>query len=906
MSVALERIVQKAAGFANSNNQYFTTEHLLYQMLDNKIVYNTLRDSGADVVLLKNTLKKCIATLSTGSGESPALQATFTRAVWVCMNSGRDTLDLGDLLVCMTEDRTGAFMRTCGVNTSILVLSANKNNAFSTDNTFIAKSPITIPYCTNMTEIAKNGGYDTLIDRVNEVNRIIEILNRRTKNNVILVGDAGVGKTAIINGLATITSGLCNGVNKNSKPSAAGEESLRMMPKMATHEKNSFVLQGIKIYALDIPKLIAGSKFRGDFEERLCNVAKEIKKNNAILFIDEIHMLSVINGVDSSNLIKTALIDVRVIGSTTFEEYSRIFEKDRALERRFQKVTVSEPSREETIKIITALLPKYESFHKVVFSKKAVAQAVDLSIRYINDRKLPDKALDVIDEAAAYTKIKSQSEPPTQGDYVLQNTRHTPVVSVTIIKKIISQMTGVNIEEVSGNEGRLLNNLAFSISAQLFGQDSAVKCVTNSIKRARLGLKNPNKPDGCFLFVGPTGVGKTELAKILSTQLSLPLLRFDMSEYQEKASVARLIGAPPGYIGHESGGLLTDRVRKTPRSIVLFDEIEKADHEVFNIFLQLMDYGFVTDSHGVEVDFRNTIVIMTSNAGATDRARLGFSTNDEEDITYSDNDDLQGTSQDSQYNTNNTSSTANTYNKSSTQSNADAPCITFNTSASPQSAKKVHITEKDYSVSKQTRFDVLPKNDYCVTGDYCEWHASLAQRPGECELQKGETIYKVNFDNGNGFTTQNPPLAWQKTFDADYKEACEKTFSPEFRNRLTAIVNFYPLTKNVVLDIVAKECRTLISQVAHRNIHLTVTDSVINYIARVGFSRTYGARNIERTVCNLIATPLTDIILTQNLPHGCYITCDYINNEITFNYDTCFMQNFNENVAKIVAHTEHL
>ena len=429
-------------------------------------------------------------------------------------------------------------------------------------------------FCVDMTKEATKGSYDKFIGREEEIERTIQILCRRVKNNPLHVGDAGVGKTAV-------TQGLAQRIVEGRVPSE---------------------LKDSKIYSLDIGLLLAGSKFRGDFEERLHAVVDEVvAKKNAILFIDEIHMImgAGTNGntnIDAANLLKPVLATgkMRVIGSTTFEEYSKNFEKDRALARRFQKIDILEPTPQETLKILMGLLPKFEQYHHVKYQKSAIQAAVDLSVQYISDKRLPDKAIDVIDEAGALLKIQknggfegvhiSKIQLADENVPAVSEFSVTPTVNVAAIRKVVAKMAHVPLQNLAGGEKEKLYLLEKTLKSQIFGQDKAVEAVVKAVKRSRAGLKNPDKPDASFLFVGPTGVGKTELARCLASQLGVPLLRYDMSEYQEKHTVSRLIGSPAGYVGYENGGLLTDDVRKNPHAVILFDEIEKAHPDIYKFF----------------------------------------------------------------------------------------------------------------------------------------------------------------------------------------------------------------------------------------------------------------------------------------------------------------------------------
>jgi ATP-dependent Clp protease ATP-binding subunit ClpA len=448
-------------------------------------------------------------------------------------------------------------------------------------------------FCTDLNAKARSGGVDPLIGRENEVERCIQVLCRRRKNNPLLVGDPGVGKTAIAEGLA----------------------------KQIVDGDVPDVLSGSTIFALDMGALLAGTRYRGDFEERLKAVIRELEDHpDAILFIDEIHTVigagaTTGGAMDASNLLKPALQSgtLRCMGSTTYNEFRQHFEKDRALSRRFQKIDVNEPTIDDTIKILRGLKPYFEEHHEVRYTAEAIRSAVDLSARYINDRKLPDKAIDVIDEAGA-------------ARHLLPLHKRRKTITVKEIEAVVAKIARIPPKTVSKNDAETLRELEVNLKRVVFGQDAAIEALASAIKLSRAGLREPEKPIGCYLFAGPTGVGKTEVAKQLASCMAVEMLRFDMSEYMEKHSVSRLIGAPPGYVGFDQGGLLTDGVDQHPHCVLLLDEIEKAHPDVYNILLQIMDHGTLTDHNGKKVNFRNVILIMTTNAGAQEQAKaaIGF------------------------------------------------------------------------------------------------------------------------------------------------------------------------------------------------------------------------------------------------------------------------------------------
>ncbi|MCE1196682.1 AAA family ATPase, partial [bacterium] len=556
-----------------------------------------------------------------------------------------------------------------------------------------------------------------------ESERTIQVLCRRLKNNPIHVGEPGVGKTAITEGLAQrIVAG-------------------KVPPLLA----------GYTLYSLDMGALLAGTKFRGDFEERVKKVVDVLlKKEKAILFIDEIHTIvgagAVTGGsMDASNLLKPALTSgkLRCIGSTTYDEYNKIFEKDRALSRRFQKIDIAEPSQAETVEILKGLRPKYEEYHKVHYSDEALESAVRLSAQFITERRLPDKAIDVIDEAGARARINAYKEGEKEADSLVE-------IKVPEIETVVAKIARIPERSVSSSEKDRLAGLDAALKREVFGQDSAIDAVVKAVKRSRAGFRAPDKPVANFLFVGPTGVGKTELARQLAKQLGVTLHRFDMSEYQEKHTVSRLIGSPPGYVGYEEGGLLTDAIRKNPHAVVLLDEIEKAHGDIYNILLQIMDYATLTDNQGRKADFRNVILIMTSNAGARDvgKSLIGF-------------------------------------------------------------------------------------------GDRVMTNAAL-------------------------------------------DDAVERSFTPEFRNRLDAVVHFGNLPMDIIQKIVAKALDDFREQLADKKVKLVASEAVIAYLAEKGYSREFGARNIGRLVEDKIKPFFVDEVLFGRLEHGGTAIADLVADDIAF------------------------
>ncbi|MGZ5933697.1 MAG: ATP-dependent Clp protease ATP-binding subunit ClpA [Rhizomicrobium sp.] len=623
LSRSLEQALHRAIKLASDrHHEYATPEHLLLALMDDTDAAQVMKACNVDTDALRKTVQKYVdeelMTLVIEDGEdakpTTGFQRVVQRAVLHVQNSGREEVTGANVLVALfTERESHAVYFLQEQNMTRL-------DAVSYMSHGIAKRPgmsqqkvargteeegeegepknkqgteALEAYCVNLNEKAKAGRVDPLIGRLAEVDRTIQILCRRQKNNPLFVGDPGVGKTAIAEGLA-------RKIIKNEVPE---------------------VLRGSVIYSLDMGSLIAGTRYRGDFEERLKSVVKELEGlKGAILFIDEIHTVigaGATSGgaMDASNLLKPALQagTLRCIGSTTYKEYRQYFEKDRALVRRFQKIDVVEPTLPDTIKIMMGIKPYYEEFHKVRYTTDAIKAAVELSAKYINDRKLPDKAIDVIDEVGA-------------SQMLLPESRRKKVIGVKEVEDVIATMARIPPKSVSKDDTQALRTLEDDLRQAVFGQDKALQALASAIKLARAGLRSPEKPIGSYLFSGPTGVGKTEAAKQLAKTLGVELLRFDMSEYMERHTVSRLIGAPPGYVGFDQGGLLTDGVDQHPHCVLLLDEVEKAHPDLFNILLQVMDHGKLTDHNGKKIDFRNVVLIMTTNAGASDAAKeaIGF------------------------------------------------------------------------------------------------------------------------------------------------------------------------------------------------------------------------------------------------------------------------------------------
>ena len=733
-SRSLEKALHQALASANERRQeYATLEHLLLALLDDQDAAAVMRACNVDLERLRRDLSDYIdAELDNlvvdgdeDSKPTASFQRVIQRAVIHVQSSGREEVTGANVLVAIFAEReshAAYFLQEQEMTRYDAVnyishgiakrpgMSGERTRQEGDEDTPAEetasgpkrKTDALEAYCINLNEKARKGKVDPLIGRQNEVRRTIQVLCRRQKNNPLFVGDPGVGKTAIAEGLA----------------------------KRIVDGDVPDVLAECTIFALDMGALLAGTRYRGDFEERLKQVVKEIEEfPGAIMFIDEIHTVigaGATSGgaMDASNLLKPALSSgaIKCVGSTTYKEYRQFFEKDRALVRRFQKIDVSEPSVEDAIEILRGLKPHYEKYHNLTYSNDAIKAAVELSHRYINDRKLPDKAIDVIDETGA-------------AQMLLPENKRAKKVGVKEIEATIATMARIPPKTVTKDDAEVLQSIETNLKRVVYGQGEAIDVLASAIKLARAGLREPNKPIGSYLFSGPTGVGKTEVSKQLAELLGVELLRFDMSEYMERHTVSRLIGAPPGYVGFDQGGLLTDGVDQHPHSVLLLDEIEKAHPDLFNILLQVMDHGKLTDHNGKQVDFRNIILIMTTNAGAADQAK--------------------------------------------------AP-VGFN----------------------RTR-------------------------------REGEDV-----------------------------EAINKLFTPEFRNRLDAIVPFKPLPQEVVHRVVEKFVMQLEAQLADRNVTFELSEEAINWLAEEGYDEKMGARPLGRVIQEHIKRPLADKVLFGELKLG--------------------------------------
>ena len=609
----------------SKRHEFMTVEHLLLALLDNQAALAVLRACGADMDRLRRDLVEFVESTTplipaqdSERETQPTLgfQRVLQRAVFHVQSSGKGEVNGANVLAAIfseQESQAVFFLKQQHIARIDIVnfishgiskvaddsesMQADQENMDEEAGETVAANNPLESYASNLNEQARLGRIDPLVGRASEVERVAQILVRRRKNNPLLVGEAGVGKTAIAEGLA--------------KRIVDGE-----VPD---------ILTDAVVYSLDLGALLAGTKYRGDFEKRFKALLKALKKRpQAILFIDEIHTIigagAASGGVmDASNLLKPLLSsgEIRCIGSTTFQEFRGIFEKDRALARRFQKVDVVEPSVSDTIQILKGLRSRFEDHHGIRYTDESLRAAAELADRYINDRHMPDKAIDVIDEAGAYQRLKPQAERPE-------------CIDVAEVEAIVAKIARIPPKHVSTSDKELLKNLERDLKLVVFGQDEAINSLSTAIKLSRAGLKSADKPVGSFLFAGPTGVGKTEVTRQLAKSLGVELLRFDMSEYMERHTVSRLIGAPPGYVGFDQGGLLTEAINKTPHCVLLLDEIEKAHPEVFNLLLQVMDHGTLTDNNGRKADFRNAIIVLTTNAGAESMARssIGFTKQD--------------------------------------------------------------------------------------------------------------------------------------------------------------------------------------------------------------------------------------------------------------------------------------
>ncbi len=622
-SRSLEQSLHRALALANErHHEYATLEHLLLALIDDQDASAVMRACNVDldklkrslVAYLESELENLITDGTEDSKPTAGFQRVIQRAVIHVQSSGREEVTGANVLVAIFAEREShaayflqeqdmtrydavnyishGIAKRPGLTESRPVRGAeDETDSKSSGDEPKKKGDALEAYCVNLNKKAKDGKIDPLIGRDSEISRTIQVLCRRQKNNPLFVGEAGVGKTAIAEGLA----------------------------RRIIHGEVPEVLRNATVFALDMGTLLAGTRYRGDFEERLKQVIKEIEAYpGAIMFIDEIHTVigaGATSGgaMDASNLLKPALAggSIRCIGSTTYKEYRQYFEKDRALVRRFQKIDVNEPSIPDAIEILKGLKPYFEEYHKLKYTNEAIKAAVELSSRYIHDRKLPDKAIDVIDESGA-------------AQMLLPESRRKKTIGIKEIEITISTMARIPPKTVSKDDAEVLRHLEHTLKTTVYGQDKAIEALSSSIKLARAGLREPEKPIGCYLFSGPTGVGKTEVAKQLALSLGVELIRFDMSEYMERHTVSRLIGAPPGYVGFDQGGLLTDGVDQHPHCVLLLDEIEKAHPDLFNVLLQIMDHGKLTDHNGKQVDFRNIVLIMTTNAGASDMAKAAY------------------------------------------------------------------------------------------------------------------------------------------------------------------------------------------------------------------------------------------------------------------------------------------
>lgn len=713
----------------NKRHEFITVEHLLLALLDNPEASNVLSSCGANLERLRAGLAIFIdettphIPMNVKRDIQPTLsfQRVLQRAIYQVQSTGRPEVTGTNVLTALfgEQDSQAVYFLNQENVTRIDVINyttqgiskpEKRDASFPTDFAQSSAEPsvqrevgadenLIETYAVNLTEKAAMGHLDPVIGRKEELDRALQVLCRRNKNNPLFVGEAGVGKTAIAEGLA----------------------------QMIVNQEVPAILAHSVIYSLDLGVMLAGTKYRGDFEKRFKSVLKALSKSTgAIIFIDEIHNLigagSATGGtMDASNLIKPLLSsgELRCMGATTYDEYRNYFSKDHALLRRFQKIDIEEPSREETIEIINGLRPRFERYHELSYSDEAVERAVDLASRYIIDRRLPDKAIDVIDEAGAFQRLQEPGK------------KHS-IIDKKDIEAVIAKIARIPLQQLSNTDKDVLKNLEKHLRKKVFGQDLAIETLVDAIKMSRSGLRDPNKPVGSFLMAGPTGVGKTEVTRQLADELGVELIRFDMSEYMESHAVSRLIGAPPGYVGFEQGGLLTEAVNKNPHAVLLIDEIEKAHPDLFNILLQVMDYGSLTDNNGRKADFRHVVIVMTTNAGAEllEKAKLGFS---------------------------------------------------------------------------------------------------------------------------------------EQEFDDDSSDAIKRMFSPEFRNRLDAVVQFGHLDQTVAVKIVEKELANVAELLEQKQVQMTVTSAAKRWLAEKGHDRTMGARPMARLIQEKVKKPLADELLFGKL-----------------------------------------
>lgn len=740
----LELTLNLAFRFARERrHEYMTVEHLLLALLDNPSAGDALKSCGANIERLRTELSNFIDSttplipdgdLDRDTQPTLGFQRVLQRAVFHVQSSGKSEVSGANVLVAIfseQESQAVFLLKKIDINRLDIVnyishgvikadkLEQNDEQSGEEGSELgIEENRYLENFTANLNVLAKNGQIDPLVGRDMELERTIQVLCRRKKNNPLLVGEAGVGKTAIAEGLAYR-------IVQNQVPD---------------------VIANATIYSLDMGALLAGTKYRGDFEKRLKSLLKEIEREkDAVLFIDEIHTVigagAASGGVmDASNLIKPLLSSgrLRCIGSTTYQEFKSIFEKDTALVRRFQKIDVTEPSVDDTTQILLGLKERYEAHHGVRYTQKALRAAAELSAKYINERHLPDKAIDVIDEAGASQRL-------------LPASKRKKVINVPEIEHVIAKMARIPEKSVSASDKDVLANLDRNLKLVVFGQNAPIDALTAAIRLSRSGLGNEEKPIGNFLFAGPTGVGKTEVTKQLARIMGVELLRFDMSEYMERHAISRLIGAPPGYVGFEQGGLLTDAVSKHPYSVVLLDEIEKAHSDIYNILLQVMDHGTLTDNNGRKIDFRNVVLVMTTNAGVQETVR-----------------------------------------------------------------KTIGFKQQDHS------------------------HDALAE---------------IN-----------------------------RTFSPEFRNRLDGIIWFQHLSRDIILQIVDKFVCDLQVQLDKKQVVLELSPAARQWLADKGYDPAMGARPMGRVVQEQLKKPLANEILFGRLVSGGEVRVDLFNDELTFDY----------------------